>query len=102
MLRCTIELIPGGDEKHPRRSVIGVVEIGNVSGSSTRGDYIVVLKKSAPFSISNGHWRKAFMDKAADDDEIMAGEVKGFERRRLGPYDLMFRALKACIGARNK
>lgn len=39
MIRCTIEIIPGGDEKHPRRRAIGVVEVANVGGSDREASY---------------------------------------------------------------
>lgn len=44
MLRCTIELVPKGDES--RKRVIGLVEIANTgTGTLERGNYGVVLKK---------------------------------------------------------
>lgn len=102
MLRCTIELIPGGVEDHPRRKTIGVVEIANVGGSHEVGSYKVVLKKTAPFSkASNATWRKALVVGTTEDEEAVIGDVEGFECTRLGPYDLLFRALRACVGVRN-
>ena len=45
MLRVTIELVPGGDERS-RRSV-GSMTIGNISGLADIGDYVV--------SVTEGH-----------------------------------------------
>lgn len=87
MIRCTIELIPGGDERSERRRVVGVVEIGN-DGSSTNphvGNYNVRLDRSLVGK--PGVWR--------------TGHVDGFPRVRLGPYDLLYRALAETVGDRN-
>lgn len=88
MLRVTIELVPFGLES--RKSTIGVVEIANDgSGDTTTGNYEVTLSKEPPIAKKRGVWKK--------------GEVKGFPRLKLGPYDLLYRALKSCgIDARNK
>ncbi len=49
MLRCTIELLPGGDASRAR--VIGLVEITNISGGiGDFGEYAVALKKTPPFA----------------------------------------------------
>lgn len=49
MIRCTIELLPGGDET--RKRTIGLVEIVNIAGDAgDYGDYAVVLKKTPPFA----------------------------------------------------
>jgi hypothetical protein len=87
MMRCTIELIPGGDVNSPRRSVIGVIDCANVGGDIETGEYTVTLDKSL-FHKKGQVWK--------------SGQVTGFPRRRLGPYDLLYRALVSCgIAARN-
>lgn len=104
MLRCTIELLPGGDEKRAR--TIGLVEICNIGGTAERGNYAVALKKTPPFTGAlKAAWKKGLIrsntldvDGIAihDDDEIMTGTVEGHHRTRRGSYDLLYRALRAC------
>ena len=98
MLRCTIEVIPSGHEDQAR--TVGIVEIGNDgTGVGKIGNYIVTLKKEAPWTgllkerwFSNGFHK---FQGVREDAEILAGKVEGFDRR-CGPYDLLYRALKAC------
>lgn len=98
MIRCTIEMLPGGDET--RKRTIGLVEIANVGGDAEIGNYHVVLTKTPPFKGAlRDRWKAG---KFADDDEAIVAEVLGFHRVRRGSYDLLFRALAACgLGARN-
>lgn len=86
MLVCKIELWPGGDPS--RAQNLGCVEIAN-SGTGTvgSGHYHVKLSNSARFAKRAGNWKK--------------GAVLNFPRLRLGPYDLLLRALAAVIGDRN-
>ena len=86
MLRVTIELVPLGREEGKR--TIGVVEIANDgSGDRTTGNYDVRLFKHL---VGKGGqvWKR--------------GRVEGFPRQALGPYDLVFRALRATVGGRNR
>lgn len=93
MLRCTIELMPGGDET--RKRVIGCVEIANVGGTQQVGNYSVVLKKTPPFTGAlRQAWKRGLMK--GEDDDAIAAEVIGHHRQRRGVYDLLFRALRAC------
>jgi hypothetical protein len=85
MLVCKIELWPHGDETRARN--LGCVEIANIGGTQTRGDYKVKLSKSAEYAKRPGNWK--------------SGAVTNFPRTRLGPYDLLLRALAAVIGDRN-
>ncbi len=95
MIRCTIELLPGGDESRAR--TIGLVEIANVGGNSEIGSYAVVLKKTPPFAGAlKAAWKKALFSGTHEDSEIIAGRVEGHHRTRRGSYDLLYRALKAC------
>ena len=107
MIRCTIELLPGGREERAR--VIGCVEIANVGGSLEVGNYVAVLKKTPPFAGAlKAAWRKGnLVDDGSrlirrvvsvsdeDADDIVA-EIQGHHRTRRGAYDLLYRALKAC------
>ncbi len=111
MLRCTIELLPRGDESRAR--VIGLVEIANIGGTLERGNYAVVLKKTPPFAGAlKAAWKKGLLRAGAaaidgiaaghDDEEIITGQVIGHHRTRRGSYDLLYRALRACgLEARN-
>lgn len=83
MIRVTVELLPLGREKD--KELLGVAYITNDgSGSRTKGNYRFTLsKKGNPNSI----WKR--------------GAVLGFPRKRLLGWDLVFRALRACVGERN-
>lgn len=87
MIKITIEMWPKGLPDNKR--LIGDIEIFNDgTGTKLEGNYGVRLMKTPEYAKSKGVWRKGF--------------VKGFNRRRLGPYDLLYLALKACVGLRNK
>lgn len=99
MIRCTIELIPGGIETHERREVIGVIEIANTGGNVNTGVYKALLKKSLPMAkMKNQAWRSALLGEkdVGVVHDVLVGDVVGFPRKRLGPYDLLYRVLKAC------
>lgn len=77
MLRVTIELLPHGNEARAR--VLGTAYIVNDGfGSESSGNYQVTLSRRG------GKERK--------------GEVLDFPRKRLGPWDLLFRALARTVG----
>ena len=94
MLRCTIELLPHGDET--RKRVIGVVEIANDgTGTPTMGNYGVVLKKTPPFPCAlKAAWKRGMLK--GEDDDAIAARVEGHHRTQRGSYDLLYRALRAC------
>jgi len=95
MLRCTIEILPGGSEE--RKRTIGCVEIANIGGNVEVGQYAVVLKKTPPFpGALKAAWRRGVINIDHEDDEIIAGRVEGHPRIKRGSYDLLYRALKAC------
>jgi hypothetical protein len=94
MLRCTIELLPGGDESRAR--TIGLVEIANIGGTAEVGNYSVVLKKTPPFAGALRAAWKSGKFTSGEDDEVIAGSVEGHHRTKRGSYDLLYRALKAC------
>lgn len=83
MLRITVELLPKGDASRSRH--LGTAYITNDgSGDTQHGNYTVVLSKwDKPSAV----WRE--------------GRVEGFPRRSRGSWDLLFRALRACVGVRN-
>lgn len=88
MIRVTVELISA---VHPSRSVVlGVATIandgqGSLLSDGRRGDYDVVLSKRG--AAVSQVWRK--------------GRVTGFDRKNRGGWDLLFLALRACVGDRN-
>lgn len=105
MIRCTIELLPGGDES--RAKTIGLVEICNIGGSRDVGNYAVVLKKTPPFiGALKRAWRSGKLSYeggeiiqsaiAGEDDEAIVALVQGHHRTKRGSYDLLYRALRAC------
>ena len=103
MIRCTIELLPSGNEEQKR--TIGLVEICNIGGTWELGNYAVVLKKTPPFSGAlREAWRKGTLQggtavqsvRPGEDDDIIAGRVEGHHRSRRGVYDLLYRALRVC------
>jgi hypothetical protein len=81
-LTATIELNKYGTAKY--LVGIGVIRISNDgTGDHTRGNYDVTLYKRG----SKGVWR--------------TGKIRDFPRKSLGPYDLIYRALKIIVGDRN-
>jgi len=93
MIRCRIELLPGGDESRVR--LIGVVEIANIGGTIALGNYSVVLKKTPPFpGALRAAWKRGLLK--GEDDDAIAVTVEGHHRTQRGSYDLLYRALKAC------
>lgn len=84
MIRVTVELVSAIDPK--RNKVLGVAVIANDGkGTATHGNYDVVLSKAGA-AISQ-KWRQ--------------GRVEGFARKNRGGWDLLFLALRACVGERN-
>lgn len=102
MIRCIIQMVPKGDES--RAYTLGLIEIANVGGDERVGEYAVALKKQPPYrGALRLNWRAARLRANAEDAEIIAGRVDGFDRKRRGAYDLVFCALKACgLEGRNR
>jgi len=75
-----------------------VVQISGV-GSHQTSNYRVTLKKEAPWvGMLKKRWFTDQFQKfegVYEDEEILAGKIEGFDRK-MGPYDLLYRALKAC------
>jgi len=85
MLRITVELLPaqGGPKQ-----VKGIMEIANDgTGSHEVGHYIVKIFKTGTYRTV---WK--------------SGTVKNFPRssKKLGVWDLLYRALKNVVGDRNR
>lgn len=84
MIVVKLELWPFGDESKARP--LGTAIIANDgSGSNGTGNYRVVLSKRGKKA---GKWKE--------------GALEGFPRKRLGAWDLLYRALDVVVGDRNK
>lgn len=84
MLRITVELLPLGDESRAR--VLSVAEIANDgTGTLDTGNYVFTLSKGE--QANRNVWRQ--------------GAVRGFPRRQLGVWDLLYRALQNSVAERN-
>jgi hypothetical protein len=84
MVRVTVELVRKGDPNNVR--LLGVMEIANVGGTEDVGDYSVRLSTAGD---ARRTWRQ--------------GIVRGFPRKRLLGWDLLYRALKSCgLAERNE
>lgn len=86
-IKVTVELISAIDPK--RSKVLGVALITNDGIRTTEdhghGAYDVTLSKWAPKL--NQVWKRA--------------KVPEFDRVKRGPWDLLYLALRACVGDRN-
>lgn len=88
MVVTEIWIYPLGDETKKR--LIGRIEITNDVNATIQdrsvGDYTVRLFKTEEFAHRPGIWKQ--------------GVFRNFPRLRLGPYDLLTRALMAVVGMR--
>jgi len=85
-----IEMWPGGDPEKKYSLGHIVICLIAVRDGDTIGDYDAALFKSATYARKGGKWRTA--------------KVRNFPRQgpgRLGPYDLVLRALAGAIGDRS-
>lgn len=82
MIRVTIEVLPGGDASRKRH--LGTIDIANDgTGSMEEGNYSIRLSK---FGNPSQTW--------------LRGAIRGFDRIRRGPYDLLLQSLLATVGRR--
>lgn len=85
MIRVTVELVSAVNPS--RNRLLGVAKIVNDgAGSETHGNYRVELSKAGR-AVSQV-WRH--------------GYVEGFPRKNRGGWDLLFLALRSCVGSRNQ
>lgn len=87
MIVVRIELWPLGSEERKREIGTAVI-VNDGTGDRKTGNYHFQLLKSPEFATHPGTWKK--------------GCVEGFPRLRLGPWDLLYRALRASVEYRNK
>ncbi len=88
MIRVTVELVSARGSSRDR--LLGIAQITNDGKRSfmtggARGDFYVSLSKWAPKH--NQVWKR--------------GRIENFDRRRRGPWDLLYLALKNVVGDRN-
>lgn len=84
MLVIRVELWPHGREED--RELLGIATVSNDgTGDKHTGNYTVALSKWEPHA--DQLWKSDY--------------VKGFPRLKRGPWDLLYRALRACVGKRN-
>lgn len=84
MLRVTIELLLGGNESRKRHMGTAEISLVETSEDAQEGNYKVMLSK---WGRPKQAWKQ--------------GSVKGFPRKALGPWDLLFWALTATVGQRS-
>ena len=84
MLVITIELWPHGNEKEKKHLGTAWI-VNNLKGTLESGDYVVELSK---WGRPNEKWK--------------TGHLVGFPRLKLGPWDLLYRALEEVVGRRNR
>ena len=100
MIVIKIELWPAGDPAKAEH--LGTCVIANDVKATLKdrslGDYDVILTKLGKSGeVPRSKW--AFQ--AAAGAAWMRGRVEGFPRQTLGGFDLLYRALKSCVGFRN-
>lgn len=85
MLVCKLEIWPEDDaaQSYPT----GEVRITQISGDCFVADYRIEIDKASRQTRTPGIWR--------------AAEIHGFDHSQLGSYDLLLRALIACLGCRS-
>ena len=102
MIVLRLEMWPKGDAKRARP--LGLATISNAGGTASRGDYEVRLFKSPEYSPA---LRKTvrpigeMLTRPLSRETWKIGTVKDFPRLRLGPWDLLLRALVATVAGRN-
>ena len=100
MLVIKILLWPRGD--HTRERELGVATISNVGGTLQTGNYEAVLLKSGEYSAAaRARPLEQRATRPLSKEVWKRGAVEGFARQRLGPWDLLFRALGSLIDRRN-
>jgi hypothetical protein len=82
MIKVTIQL--DSAIHHSRDRILGILTIANDgTGDAKTGNYTFELSKFD----GKGVWKK--------------GTIKGFDRIKRGPYDLIYQALRQAVGFRN-
>jgi len=100
MLVIKIELWPRGD--HTRARSLGMATIANVGGTVQTGNYDCKLFKSPEYS-TQAETRPVheMLTRPKAKELWRKGVVTEFPRQKLGPWDLLFRALGSLITDRS-
>jgi hypothetical protein len=101
MIRVTVELVSAVSPS--RNRVLGIAEIANngertVATGGQQGDYLVKLddpEESYDFAVTLSKMEPK------QTQTWKRGEVRGFDRKRKGAWDLLYLALRAIVGGRN-
>lgn len=100
MLVIKIEMWPRGD--HTRARSLGVATIENVGGTVKEANYLARLFKAPEYSsVAETRPLPEMLTRPTSRETWRKGSVERFPRARLGPWDLLFRALGALISDRN-
>lgn len=84
MIRVTIELLPHGSELHKRHMGTAIIS-NDGTGDWESGNYKVTLSKWGKPKVT---WKK--------------GTITDFDRKKRGPWDLLYLALHGIVGGRNR
>lgn len=100
MIVVRLEMWPKGD--HARARSLGIATISNKGGTAESGDYECVLFKAPEYS-RNAEKRPLheMLNRPLAKEIWRRGVVDRFQRLRLGPWDLLFRALASAVQDRN-
>ncbi len=100
MIVIKLEIWPRGD--HNRARPLGVATIANVGGTLQTGNYECRLFKAPEYS-KQAETRPLheMLTRPKSKETWRKGTVAGFSRLKLGPWDLLFRALGSLISDRN-
>lgn len=85
MLRITVELLPGGDKARARHMGTATISLKGVSEQGTVGAYEATFSK---WGRPSEAWKHS--------------TVASFRRKTRGPWDLLYLALDAAVGSRNR
>jgi hypothetical protein len=100
MIVIKLEMWPRGD--HSRARSLGVATIANVGGTADTGDYEVRLFKAQEYSRqAETRPLQEMLTRPLAKETWRKGRVEGFRRLKLGPWDLLFRALAQLLADRN-
>jgi hypothetical protein len=101
LIKITVELVSANGRERDR--LLGIGLISNIGGDAQRGNYDVWLSKWAPRE--RQAWKTG---QFVPDGELAAlvdglsAPVSNFDRERRGAWDLLYLALRAIVGDRNR
>jgi len=99
MIRITVELCSARGREHDKLLGVGIISNKGTSVDGRWGVYDVTLSKMAPRTRED--WKTGTVGLDLNTFETYDGEVDRFDRVTRGPWDLLFLALRAIVGARN-